>query len=336
MQLNKEMLEINSNGRIKPIALINGKAEKQNAFLQELPSSAQTLRINIQYAERSSIIYGKEDHRRHVKELAEAKESQPLIGKITSTLSSLFEKKVMPEKSSEEVLEMIFDGVESMPGWRIQHSLDKVFGPNLGENPAVVIIDLAQTADTEAQKAIMDYVTGNIAGIDPHYQLGKNVIVVFPIEPEIGVFNQAEFDALISENCTIVDLSAQSLLPEYVDSAERLAKMLASPKMFSLSNADTFAQLNQDKEKIERFVGILATMEGGAYGAEAASRGVDEPLLQALLSIPQAERGAGEPELSSLSKLIDTVVVNATPAEPKLDTAHKVASDRSSSSLSRD
>jgi hypothetical protein len=334
MQLNEKMLKANNNGWIKPIALISGTPEKQSAVLQDLSSRYNTFRLNLQHAERSSIIYEKEDHQRHIQETAEAKNTQPLIGKIASAVSGIFEKKLSPDLSSEEIM---FDGVESLPGWRIKDSLEKLFASNHGDLPAVLIIDLVQTADADAQKAIMDYVTGNITGIDPKFQLSKNVVVVFPIEPEVGVFNQSGFDALIRNNCTFVDLATQSLLPEYVESSERLAKMLASPKMFSLSNADTFAQLNQDKEKIERFVGILAAMEGGAYGSEAASRGVDEPLLQALLSIPQAERSAGtaETELSSLSKLIDTVF-NAAPAEPKLDSSHKAAPDRSSPGLSLD
>jgi hypothetical protein len=335
MKITSEMLNVNKNGRIKPIALISGSPEKQSTVLQELNSTYQTFRLNLQYADRSSIVYEKEDHRRNVQEIAETRNAQPLIGKIASALSSFFEKKITLDRSSEEIL---FDGVESLPGWRIKHSLDKIFDSNHGDNPAVLIIDLVQTAEADAQKAIMDYVTGNITGIDPRFQLAKNIIVVFPIEPETGVFNQSDFDALIRDNCTFVDLATQSMLPEYVDSAERLAKMLANPKMFSLSNADTFAQLNQDKEKIERFVEILATMEGGAYGAEAASRGVDEPLLQAFLSIPQAERSAGttEAELSALSKLIETVVISVAPAEPALETITKAAPDRSSPGLSRD
>ena len=337
MQIKMGMLEFSSNGRIKPIALLGEYRNSKGSVLDELSSCMQTIHLNLQYAEKSSIIYDEGDHVRHLENMEKEKQTQPVIGRVVSAISDFFDKQPAPPTASE-----IFKDRSSIPGSRIKYDLAPLFNSKIGDTPALLVIDLAETADARAQQELMRIVTGN----NPDVQLGKNVIVAFTIEPA-GVLENAQFRTLVDQNCTVFDMAITpqakriqgltgrieeplphlSGLPEYVQSANAVSKFLAAPNLFSgmadkelasiIAHADQ-AVIKQEIEKLERFVNILGTLEGGAFGADAISRGVDKTLLEALLRIPQAERSAGktEADFSSLTNKIIEVALDVTPVEP--------------------
>ena len=337
MQIKMGMLEFSSNGHIKPIALFGQYKNSKGSVLDELSSCMQTIRLNLQYAEKSSIVYDRADHVRTLELLKKEKQSEPVIGRIVSAISDIFDKRPSPIDASE-----IFKDADSVPGRRIRFDLDPLFTLNIGDAPALLVIDLAETAEARAQQELMRIVTGN----NPDVQLGKNVIVAFAIEPA-GVLGNPQFRALVDQNCTVFDMAVSpqakqiqglktrieeplphlSGLPEYVQSANAVSKFLAAPNLYSgmadkelasiIAHADQ-AVIKQEIEKLERFVNILGTLEGGAFGADAISRGVDKTLLEALLRIPQAERSAGktEADFSSLTNKIIEVALDVTPVEP--------------------
>jgi hypothetical protein len=329
MQINMGMLEISSNGHFKPIALFGQYKNSKGSVLDDLSSSMQTIRLNLQYAEKSSIVYDQADYVRNLEFQKKERQSEPVIGKIISAISDIFDKRPSPPDASE-----IFKDADSVPGWRIKLDLAPLFKLNVGDAPALLVINLLETADPQAQKTLMDIVTGK----HPTVQLGKNVIVAFAVEPS-GLPNEQRFHALINDNCTVFDMAPPpqpgkipglttmvqkpdpylSGLPEYVETANKVSDLLAAPKLISLMANMDQAILNLNMEKLERFVTILGTLEGGAYGAEAISRGVDRHLLEALVRIPQAERCSGKLEgnYSVLSNKIVEVVLSPTPVEPE-------------------
>lgn len=332
MKITNEMLVKDDQGRIKPVALIG--REGRYSIFESLRTETRLARADFQLIGREDILFTKEDHFKLIAKQEDELNARSAIDKFADTAISF----LMINRSKDENLAIRKGFPPNDQGVitkTMMHHLTPFLAQNIGDGDGILMLTSVETAAPEAQDAIMKIVTGN----HPECKLGSNVVVAFQID-QLGSFidpSGSHFKALVEENCTVFDLSptvrkkptglsgeldpviaGASPFADYIRDANLLCKYLAAPKLFDhvYGQADKFA-LEEASDRLTRLVATLYEMEGGLYGVDAISRGVDDNLVDALRRIPPTELlGNSGEEVSALAAKINELVYEKVPTEP--------------------
>jgi hypothetical protein len=219
------------------------------------------------------------------------------VGKMTHTLDALPEKPGTIVRLQANQYCMTDFAIMSAIGktlYPVPDAFHSVLKENIGEQPALVMIDGLQYCESDVAVELMKMIeTGKING----HELGKNLITV------IDAGSEADLEHKVFRNCQKIVFRP---FDEHLQSAKFLVQFASYDTRHDVVIGG-LAAVDPHFERITNLVEALNGLEGGAFGAEAIVRGIPPELTETLLKIKAAKSANPSPDerLDELCAAID-------------------------------
>jgi hypothetical protein len=296
MKITTDTLERNSHGRYVPVLLSGNDRQKKRAAVSELLAS---------FGDTRTILL--EQH----------------------TLESLISHST------------VAGAEEQKPGWLFTHQMnstvhsnDSLLASSVGDKPAICLVDWIDFQDEEMLNTFMEILETGVVADEP---LGKNVLFILGSDSEVNrSLAHDKWQTIVEDKCQTYHFAP--VRPPKPSKMDAFANIVEAPDyahsvfdehIFSANLISNAVVYNSDKpqqhwaehiERLQNLAEALNGVEGGIYGQQALSRGVDQSLIQSLRRVVQVvdrfQMHAAHEQFAELAQGLKALIFVEPPAEP--------------------